>query len=213
MYLSRVEIDIECRDTMIALAAPQRFHGAVENSFAGERRRRLWRLDRLNGRLYMLILSEDKPDLNGVVKQFGTGEPPQIKDYGTLLDRVVPGSTWRFRLTANPTKSIKNPEDPKGRGSVVAHCTTHFQKQWLLEKAEKQGFSLKDDEFDVMSSHWLHFEKNGKRTVSMLSVTYEGLLQVTDKDMFCRMLCDGIGRGKAYGLGMMTVMHTGGRDV
>ena len=73
MYLSRVELDLTRRSTMEALAAPQKLHGAVESVFAGERRRRLWRLDRLGERLYLLLLSEDAPDLSGVVEQFGTG--------------------------------------------------------------------------------------------------------------------------------------------
>ena len=72
MYLSRVELDLTRRSTMEALAAPQKLHGAVESAFAGERRRRLWRLDRLGERLYLLLLSEDAPDLSGVVEQFGT---------------------------------------------------------------------------------------------------------------------------------------------
>ena len=67
MYLSRVELDPTRRSTMAALAAPQKLHGAVESAFAGERRRRLWRLDRLGERLYLLLLSEDAPELSGVV--------------------------------------------------------------------------------------------------------------------------------------------------
>ena len=59
MYLSRVELDPTRRSTMAALVAPQKLHGAVESAFAGERRRRLWRLDRLGERLYLLLLSED----------------------------------------------------------------------------------------------------------------------------------------------------------
>ena len=75
MYLSRVELDPTRRSTMTALAAPQKFHGAVESAFSGERRRRLWRLDRLGEKLYLLLLSEEMPDLSGVVEQFGTGQP------------------------------------------------------------------------------------------------------------------------------------------
>ena len=67
MYLSRVELDPTRRSTMAALSAPQKLHGAVESAFAGERRRRLWRLDRLGERLYLLLLSEDAPELSGVV--------------------------------------------------------------------------------------------------------------------------------------------------
>ena len=68
MYLSRVELDPTRRSTMTALAAPQKFHGAVESAFSGERRRRLWRLDRLGEKLYLLLLSEEMPDLSGVVQ-------------------------------------------------------------------------------------------------------------------------------------------------
>ena len=105
MYLSRVSLDLHKRATMIALANPQRFHGAVEQAFPGERRRRLWRLDPLGGKLYLMILSEDAPDLSGIEEQFGSGEPGETKSYDPLLERILPDSVWRFRLTANPTVS------------------------------------------------------------------------------------------------------------
>ena len=97
MYLSRVELDPTRRSTMAALAAPQKLHGAVESAFTGERRRRLWRLDRLGERLYLLLLSEDVPELSGVVEQFGTGAAAETRSYDPLLQRVEPGSSWQFR--------------------------------------------------------------------------------------------------------------------
>ena len=39
----------------------------------------------------------------------------------------------------------------------------------------------------------------------LLAVTYEGILTVTDEDSFRKALVNGIGREKAYGLGMITV--------
>lgn len=193
MYLSRVELDPTRRSTMAALAAPQKLHGAVESAFTGERRRRLWRLDRLGERLYLLLLSEDVPELSGVVEQFGTGAAAETRSYDPLLQRVEPGSSWQFRLTANPTKCCKDPKAPAERGTVAAHCSTKYQKQWLLDRAAKHGFALREEEF----------------TVTLLAVTYEGILQVTDPEQFRALLCQGMGRGKAYGLGLMTVMRGG----
>ena len=204
MYLSRVELDPTRRSTMAALSAPQKLHGAVESAFAGERRRRLWRLDRLGERLYLLLLSEDAPELSGVVEQFGTGAAAETRSYDPLLQRVEPGSCWQFRLTANPTKSSKDPQNPAARGTVAAHCTTQYQKQWLLERAAKHGFALREEEFTVTRVQWQHFAKHGTRPV-----TYEGILQVTDAEQFRALLCQGMGRGKAYGLGLMTVMRGG----
>lgn len=45
--------------------------------------------------------------------------------------------------------------------------------------------------------------------MTLLAVTYEGVLQVTDAEQFRALLCQGMGRGKAYGLGLMTVMRAG----
>ena len=97
------------------------------------------------------------------------------------------------------------------RGAVRAHCTAAYQQQWLLQRAEKHGFALTPDSFTVTASRWLRFAKGGDRRhpVTLLSVTYEGVLQVTDPQVFSQLLTQGIGRGKAYGLGLMTVMHRG----
>ena len=209
MYLSRVELDPIRRSTMTALAAPQKFHGAVESAFSGERRRRLWRLDRLGEKLYLLLLSEEMPDLSGVVEQFGTGVAPESRNYDPLLARITPGSRWQFRLAANPTKSCKDAQKPAVRGTVAAHCTTQYQKQWLLDRAAKHGFALTEDSFTVTRVQWHHFAKGGTRPVSLLAVTYEGVLQVTDPEAFRNLLCQGMGRGKAYGLGLLTVMRGG----
>ena len=211
MYLSRVELDPTRSGTMAALAAPQKFHGAVERAFPGARRRRLWRLDRLGEKLYLLVLSEDMPDLSGAAEQFGTGAAPESRKYDPLLERITPGSCWQFRLTANPTKSCKDPAAPRERGTVTAHCTTQYQKQWLLDRAAKHGFALTEDSFTVTRVQWHHFAKHGTRPVSLLAVTYEGVLQVTDAAAFRELLCQGLGRGKAYGMGLLTVMR-GGQD-
>ena len=209
MYLSRAELDPTRRETMVALISPQKFHGAVENAFAGARRRRLWRLDQLGEKLYLLLLSEERPDLTALCAQFGTGAPPETRPYDPLLERVTAGSCWQFRLTANPTKSCKDTQNPAARGTVAAHCTTQYQKQWLLERAAKRGFALREEGFTVTRVQWQHFAKHGTRPVTLLAVTYEGVLQVTDAEQFRALLCQGMGRGKAYGLGLMTVMRAG----
>ena len=149
MYLSRAELDPTRRSTMIALTSPQKFHGAVENSFSGERRRRLWRLDSLNGKLYLLLLSEELPDLTGLCAQFGTGAAPETRRYEPLLERVTPGSCWQFRLTANPTRTRKDPADPLARGALKPCYLEAEQEQWLLEQAGKHGFALTEGAFQV----------------------------------------------------------------
>lgn len=208
MFLSRIPLDRYNRNTLKALSSPSIFHGAVESSFTGERKRNLWRIDSLNDQLYLLILSESEPELSSLCSQFGQdGLPGEIKSYDMLIDRIKAGDKWRFRLTANPTKSVPDENNEK-RGKVLAHITTEYQKKWLIDKSAKNGFFVTEDSFDVVQSKWLRFYKKASKTVSLLSVTYEGILEVKDAELFKNALTNGIGRGKAYGMGLMTIMRT-----
>ena len=125
-----------------------------------------------------------------------------------LLERILPGSVWRFRLAANPTTSKVPSSGPLERGKVQAHVTPEFQEGWLRARAEKHGFRLKS--LQVTGSRWLRFQKGQqRRPVTLLSVVYEGVLEVTDPVLFRQVLTEGIGRGKAYGQGLLTVTRGG----
>ena len=212
MYLSRIELDTASRETARVLASPQLMHGAVEQSFQGERKRRLWRVDWLDGKCFLLVLSEDRPDFTALAKQYGfPGTDPawETKDYGKLLERISPDQPWRFRLKANPVRSVKENDAP-GRGKVTAHVTPEQQKQWLIKRAEDCGFSLCADAFGVVHTQWLKFNKGDDREVTLRMATFEGVLTVTDPERFRDALLSGIGRAKAYGCGLMTVISCGG---
>ena len=207
MYLSRIKLNTARTQTMRALAAPNVFHGAVE-SCDESRGRKLWRVDTLGGEQYLLVLSEEQFDLTSAAEQFGYDSAYDSKPYDGLLERIASGSRWQFRLIANPT--VQKYDEKKGRGRVLAHITTKYQGEWFKKQAEKHGFALNDGEWLVTGSKWYIFKKNrsSKNTVKMLAVTYEGILTVTDADAFRKALCTGIGREKAYGMGMLTVMRT-----
>lgn len=207
MYLTQMRLDINNRRTLSALASPAKLHGAVESAFSGQRQRNLWRIDSRGAQNYLLILSGEKPDLTQAVQQFAPpGETWQTKDYTQLLNRISQGSRWQFRLCANPTYSV--PVGPGQRGRVCAHSTPEHQAAWLERQSERHGFVLKKDEFAVMKSVWYRFRKgNTGKNVTFLAVTYEGYLEVRDPELFCRMLCSGIGHGKAYGAGLMTLVR------
>ena len=50
-------------------------------------------------------------------------------------------------------------------------------------------------------------KEQGKNKVSIKGVTYEGILKVCDEEKFKELLVAGIGRGKAYGMGLLTIVH------
>lgn len=197
----------------MAMASPSKFHGAVENCFAVEdhsslrENRKLWRIDRLGGNYYMLLLSPDKPDLGEIKEQFGFEEDmDEIKGYDALLERITEGSIWQFRLTANPTHTVKNGKQE--RGKVVAHASDKFQMEWLYQKAEQNGFTVLTEDSCIVESDWkIFYKRENKNRVRLKETTYQGVLRVDHEDLFRNALINGVGRGKAYGMGLLTVMR------
>ncbi|MBQ3345929.1 MAG: type I-E CRISPR-associated protein Cas6/Cse3/CasE [Synergistaceae bacterium] len=207
MYLSRIQLSLTERSTMKALADLKYFHEALDNCFPGERPGNMWRIDKLKENLYILVLSEEKADLSPFCRLFSPSENSwETKDYDPLLGRLRNGSIWRFRLSANPTYYAKAKDPITVRGKVRAHKTTEHQREWLIKQSQKNGFQLAADGFEITENKWLRFHKSGGNVVTILSVTYEGLLMVTDVELFRKALTNGIGRGKAYGMGLLTIM-------
>lgn len=219
MYLSRVKLDPNRRETMRALASPQLLHGAVEQSFNGSRQRTLWRVDRLGDAYYLLVLSAVQPDLTHVAMQFGSQTDRSLcetRNYDQLLARLTAGQSWQFRLRANPVHSLpRGKPGASARGKIVAHVTPEHQKEWLLKRAAALGFSLQSDRFDVVHIQWMKFRKrkDSNREVSLSVAVFEGVLSITDAELFRRTLTQGIGRAKAYGCGLLTIARLGGGSI
>lgn len=220
MYLSRVEIDSNNRAKTQDLTHLGAYHNWVEQSFptevaAGERQRHLWRIDQLSGRRYLLVLSAEKPDVEKL-STYGVQGTVMTKSYDHLLSTLQAGQLLRFRLTANPTHTITKPNERQGR--VMPHITIERQREWLVDRAEKAGFKLIKStsaenpdgstiwSFDIVSREWPELHRRMGRGIRLSQVTFEGLLQVSDVTAFRETLTKGIGREKAFGMGLMTVI-------
>ena len=209
MFLSRIELDISRQNTRRAIASPQMLHAAVEGCFPnthGESQRKLWRLDLLRECMYLVMLSPEQPDFSLFSDQFCSKDNiGEIKDYCLLLERIQAGQSFQFRLRGNPVHSISK---EKGvRGKVYAHVTVEQQRNWLVKKAPACGFGLTEGEFDVVETRILKFRrKQNEKPVEIKTAVFEGRLEVTDADLFISALTQGIGRAKAYGCGLLTIM-------
>jgi len=212
MYLTRMKLNIAKRDTMKALSCLNLLHGAIEEAFERSSDRKLWRIDNLNGIYYLMIVSSAEPDLSMAVHQFGYPESDhswESLSYDRFLEKLNEGTRWHFRLTANPTRSISSGNGNTSRGTVHAHVGIKHQKEWLLQHAEKNGFRVKEEEVSIVNSRWYSFRKKSSTNhkVTLLSVTYEGILEITNKVLFQKAMTTGIGREKAYGQGMLTIVR------
>lgn len=213
MYLSRVEIDTNNRQKIKDLSHLGAYHNWVEQSFPAEisnsqRNRHLWRIDVLAGKQYLLVLSQEKPDLKRL-ETYGVKETAVAKSYDKFLNNLVNDELLRFRLTANPTHKVTQPGAKQGK--VYPHVSIAQQQQWLLDRQKNLGFNIVkskssyDYDIRLVNRSWpVLYHKQHK--IRLCQVSYEGLLKISDLEKFKYALTHGIGREKAYGMGLMTVI-------
>ncbi|MEU3862746.1 type I-E CRISPR-associated protein Cas6/Cse3/CasE [Streptomyces sp. NPDC028722] len=156
----------------------------------------------------------------------------QSRPYGPLLDRLTTQERWAFRLTANPVHHARRKDDEPTKRT--AHLTPTHQMGWLLKRQETCGFRVLEKthatrllpsgtthtsqphhgdryELTVHDKRTLAFDKHtnpqrGRRPpVSLVTVTFDGRLEVTDPHLLRRALTQGIGKAKAYGCGLLTL--------
>lgn len=209
MYLSRVIIDRDNRRKIRDLTHAGAFHNWVESSFPDEfesqtRSRKLWRIDRIAGIDYLLVVSPQKPDLEKL-EQYGVIGSAQTKPYDQFLDKLAEGMVLKFRVVLNPVVSrVKG--DVQKRGRVMPHVTVEQQMKFLLDRSTKNGFSLEEGNFVITNREFVPFRKQNEKEIGLSKVTYEGRLAISDIDKFKETLTQGFGKKKAYGFGLLTVI-------
>lgn len=207
MYLSRVQLDTDNRQKIRNLTHLGAYHDWVERSFPqeverGERTRKLWRVDHLNGKTYLLMVSRDAPDLAALCR-YGVNGSAETKDYAPFLAKLKNYMICRFRVVLNPVVAVFAGKGQRGR--IMPHITAKQQMEYLKKRAERYGFLLEDGKFDIKEREFAIWRK-GKEKIRLSRVAYEGILLITDVELFRTLLIEGIGKKKAYGFGMMTVI-------
>ena len=128
-------------------------------------------------------------------------------DYGVMEKQQL-----RFRLRANPVKSVKD----ERKGTVTRKGTTYTrsarvplikeeqQHDWLLKKFRHMGAELLA--VTITQEAPLYFRKNKeKRSGKIQPVLFEGVLEVTDPAAFMESQRQGIGPAKSFGMGLLSL--------
>ncbi|MEX3610774.1 type I-E CRISPR-associated protein Cas6/Cse3/CasE [Rothia sp. LK2588] len=219
MWFSSISINPQKRMGRILLANRQEMHKAVLQAFPphaiGQTGGRvLWRLDSEKHAHTLYVVSPVEPDFTHIVENAGwLSQTWNSIDYGGFLEKLMVGQEWGFRLQANP---VKRQHIAGGRGKVLPHVTPIQQVHWLVNRSERLGFTTMPHEGEepsvsVTRREDLRFDRNDenlggrRRQVTLRNVQFDGVLKVTDADALKSALINGIGKGKAYGCGLMTL--------
>jgi CRISPR system Cascade subunit CasE len=178
----------------------------------------LFRIDpQPGGRAVILVQSGSavEPDWNYAFHNAGylLAAPPEVKEFNPCFTK---DQRLRFRLVANPTRRLSKhsrerdgqPVKEKSIGKRVPVPTDQlidWLVDWRVRPDELPGFSISKDSTTVQAGY-IYVNKGGNDGGQRLrSVRYEGILEVTDPDRFRNTLLRGIGPGKAFGFGLLSV--------
>ncbi len=138
----------------------------------------------------------------------------QTRDYAPCLqtgDRLV------FSLRANPTvkrastpgaRSVRHDVimDARKKGDGLDPFLGSYHQPglvWLTSRAEAAGFQVEQTRIDGYRRHELY--KRGGAPMVFSTLDFEGILTVTDPEIFSRSLLTGLGPAKAFGCGLLLV--------
>ena len=139
--------------------------------------------------------------------------------------REVPDSffdheRYRFSLIANPTVTRRDESKPvirredgtilKNRNSKRVPIQDPAQQcDWLRRQASRRGFEIigNIDPVPLRSQHFSKRSSKDKKShnIRLHRVRFEGILCITDKELFRREWPKGIGRGRAFGNGFLLI--------
>jgi len=132
--------------------------------------------------------------------------PPLQPAHGTLSaswtipDEFLQHRFYKFEVTLNPTRK----ENKSGRRVPIK--TREEVAAWFGGKSlAAWGFSVDPARLDVRMLPVMQFNKQGERPVTHGAARVSGMLRVENRDLFIESFNKGIGRGRAFGFGLLQI--------
>jgi len=210
MYLSKLTLNPYSRQVQRELSDPYQLHRTIMRGFPvvlPEDERVLYRLEVAvhNNELVLLVQSLHQPDWTSL-RDADRGqyllEAPQPPKVFKL--NLVAGSALRFRLRANPT--VKKQREDHNNGNRVPLMREDEQIQWLNRKGELHGFQVMQCQVSGKDSvHGWKKDDDKTHRLEFYAVQFDGVLQVTDPVRLVAAVEAGIGSGKGFGFGLLSL--------
>lgn len=207
MYLSQLLLDPASRRVQSELSNRYELHRTLTAQFPTNQLSEinlLYRLEIPERHVYqpitLLVQTGVEPDWSELAESGLLMNSPQVKTF----DPVLPaGTRYYFRLMSNPTMRTKQ---PYGKSKRVGLYTAEAQIEWFQRKAHQGGFTVETMNLsDLGMVESIKKKNNQIYHIQHFAVQFDGLLSVTDPQLFKLTLVKGIGSAKAFGFGLLSL--------
>lgn len=138
-----------------------------------------------------IIILSDRPPVNK--------EGLKLSESIIISDKFLSFTCYRFEINLNPVR-----RDSKS-GKLRPLKSINEITEWFLEKSAKCGFAIEEKYLEISINNSKIFNK-GNSKVTLNSATVKGQLNVVNRELFTKNLMEGIGRGKAFGFGLLQII-------
>ena len=220
MYFSRVTLKLNrlpyVMQQKMQNSGPYAIHQWLWQLFPNQEKRCfLFREERIGKGYQYYLLSEIAPLTNHELFLVET-KPYQPK--------LTVGMKLIFSLRANPVvfKSGKRSDvmmnakylaKQQGLDNEIKIRQNEAAINWLIKQSESRGFSLSTTDGQQLDCTVINYtqeqfiKKSNLKPITYSSVDYQGVLTVTDVDLFLNTIYQGVGKSKGFGCGLFLLKH------
>ena len=206
MYLSCLDINTDNPIVRRWVGSPYRIHQRLYLAFAADARgdRLLFRVEEIESVTRVIVQAQAKADWHS-----GFADLPAL--HGNPVQKEITyhfqiGQVLRFLLRANPTKRLAGTRDTGSTGGMrLGLLGEDEQRSWLERKGQTGGF--RPMAYEVHSDGLSTFRRGQVNPITQTHAVaiFEGRLVVTDPDRLLTVVRDGVGAGKAFGFGLLSL--------
>ena len=142
----------------------------------------------------ILLLANREP-ANSIDGQYGSVQSKPI------ADGFLGHAHYRFKVVVNPTRrdnASRKLMPVKGREAIA---------EWFCQRGPQSwGFRASPEHLQVDRVDVLQFKDKRLHPVTLAQAHVQGRLEVTDSDLFHKSFASGIGRGRAFGCGLLQIV-------
>ncbi|MGW7295407.1 type I-E CRISPR-associated protein Cas6/Cse3/CasE [Streptomyces xiamenensis] len=165
----------------------------------------LFRTENTPAGAQILLQSSHEPDLSRLPEEYGTAITRSLEP---LLNAVRAGLPVRYRCVANPIRKPGATTRALYNLPAVVPLTGDAADDWWNRQAEAAG--LKPLTLNAVPLDTVHGRRGthgpaAEQVIRHARTQFEGTATITDPNLLRTKISQGIGRGKPYGCGLLSI--------